>query len=465
LTGEHDAHVFLSPHFDDVVLSCGGLVASLVEHDRDVRVVTVFGEGASPPGTSAFAQHLHAKWAVSDVTAQRTQEDRSAMQALGVRQFETWEFVEAPYRVDQDGRPLYVTYTALAGEPAREDDELLDALGAMLDQYLTTARDAQIYVPLSLGGHVDHRLLYQLGLRLQASGHSVRFYEDWPYAEEYAPRRQPSQWVSQIANIDILVKVRAAQQYASQVHGLGGSVDALAQRLIQYGRTTGGSGQERYWSLLPSVDGTSMDRRSTPTLPLEPRRPRNLSVRPIARMVRAPDVRETLPVGIGLCIVWGAEAPAFRRVVEERGYHCLGLNPEEPSDGSKFRVPTLTGAASMVVVPDLQTMPVGISAIICEARRVLQPGGIIYLRASGLHVAGPFWLPRGMFDGGIRSTLVEHGFEDVRLSITLSGRREQPGRSTDPDNVMNGNSTTHVKRHTPQILYVARQGRDTAACI
>ncbi|MHA1223109.1 MAG: hypothetical protein ACTSP3_07610 [Candidatus Heimdallarchaeaceae archaeon] len=33
-------HIFLSPHFDDVVASCGGLIAKLIYEQEEVLVYT-----------------------------------------------------------------------------------------------------------------------------------------------------------------------------------------------------------------------------------------------------------------------------------------------------------------------------------------------------------------------------------------------------------------------------------------
>ncbi|MGZ8757831.1 MAG: PIG-L deacetylase family protein [Aeromicrobium sp.] len=44
-------HVFVSPHPDDVALSCGGLVASLRELGQNVTILTVYS-GADPSGTT-----------------------------------------------------------------------------------------------------------------------------------------------------------------------------------------------------------------------------------------------------------------------------------------------------------------------------------------------------------------------------------------------------------------------------
>src|SRR5499433_3118964 len=55
------AHVFFSPHLDDVVLSCGGAIHSLLTQEKAVRVITVFA-GDIDGKQSAFARHLQRKW-------------------------------------------------------------------------------------------------------------------------------------------------------------------------------------------------------------------------------------------------------------------------------------------------------------------------------------------------------------------------------------------------------------------
>ena len=47
--------VFLSPHYDDVVLSCGGTVALLVEQGEPPLVLTIFGGEVTDEVTTDFA--------------------------------------------------------------------------------------------------------------------------------------------------------------------------------------------------------------------------------------------------------------------------------------------------------------------------------------------------------------------------------------------------------------------------
>ena len=52
-------HVYLSPHLDDAVLSCGGMIHRQAQAGERVVVVTVCA-GDPPPGPlSDFARSLH----------------------------------------------------------------------------------------------------------------------------------------------------------------------------------------------------------------------------------------------------------------------------------------------------------------------------------------------------------------------------------------------------------------------
>ena len=79
--------IYLSPHLDDVVFSCGGAVARGVQAGQRVLVVTVCSK---PPlsGTrlSAFAEALHRKWGLrpEECVSARLKEDAAALDARPV---------------------------------------------------------------------------------------------------------------------------------------------------------------------------------------------------------------------------------------------------------------------------------------------------------------------------------------------------------------------------------------------
>jgi LmbE family N-acetylglucosaminyl deacetylase len=57
------AHVYLSPHLDDAVLSCGGLIHRQVRAGQPPLVITLFsGQPAADAHVSAFTQSQHTRW-------------------------------------------------------------------------------------------------------------------------------------------------------------------------------------------------------------------------------------------------------------------------------------------------------------------------------------------------------------------------------------------------------------------
>ncbi len=157
--------LLLSPHADDAVLSCGGL---LLEH-TDATVVTVFSGDAPQPRQGALAR-LAAPGA-------RRAEDAAAMSKLGC-DHQNLNLLDAIDRRDEDGLQLYGSMAALFAQVLPADSarcgEIQSALTPMLSNRI-------LLCPLAVGAHVDHQLCAHAGRRLAAEGHSVWFYEDAPY--------------------------------------------------------------------------------------------------------------------------------------------------------------------------------------------------------------------------------------------------------------------------------------------
>jgi LmbE family N-acetylglucosaminyl deacetylase len=169
-------HLFVSPHYDDVALSCGGLVARLASFGERVRVVTVFG-GAPPDELSPFAQFQHDRWGTGDAAVDRRRaEDARAMAILGAG-YAWLDFPDAIYRGD-----LYLSDEQLFGSVNPTDLPLAAAVVAAIVAEADAAE--QVYLPLAVGGHVDHRICRDAWHDLIGRGVGVRFYEDFPYAAD-----------------------------------------------------------------------------------------------------------------------------------------------------------------------------------------------------------------------------------------------------------------------------------------
>ena len=174
--------IYLSPHFDDVALSCGGLAWEQVRAGQVVEAWTVCA--GTPPVSeplSAFAQSLHERWQTGlEAVPIRLEEDEAAMRRLGVAT-RYWDLPDCIYRRLPDGSwlvngedDLWQPFNPLeSGVAARLRDWL--AAGLSPADHLVS--------PLTLGNHVDHSLVRAAAEQAAAQvGCSIWYYADYPYA-------------------------------------------------------------------------------------------------------------------------------------------------------------------------------------------------------------------------------------------------------------------------------------------
>lgn len=168
--------IFLSPHLDDVALSCAGLVWELAQAGEGVQVWTICA-GSPPAGElSPFASSLHRRWETGDdATRLRREEDLLACRRMQA-ECRHFSIPDCIYRRDSAGNFLYADEEALFGEFNPAEESLVSALSAELQQHLTG--DAQVVSPLTIGGHVDHQLTRRAAEALQVP---LWYYADYPY--------------------------------------------------------------------------------------------------------------------------------------------------------------------------------------------------------------------------------------------------------------------------------------------
>ena len=233
-------HVYLAPHLDDAVFSCGGLMARQTASDEGVTVVTVCA-GDTPVGElTAFAVELHRRWggAGSPIAARRA-EDRMACGRLGASAFHL-EVPDAVYRWSHS-EPLYPDEGAIFGSLHPADEELVAQLAALLEEKCPP--DARLYCPSVIGGHVDHRLTRMAAERL---GHSLWYYQDMPYAARGgvipADLALPTGITMTIplAEEEVQLWIDAMGEYRSQLSTFWGSEDGLYRDLTETLEQSGG---------------------------------------------------------------------------------------------------------------------------------------------------------------------------------------------------------------------------------
>jgi len=174
--------IYLSPHLDDVALSCGGLVWEQSEFGDRTQVWTICAGDPPEHSISSFAESLHSRWqADRQATAQRRLEDQLSCGIMGAetRHFNLPDCIYrlGPPGTHQEGLALYDSEESLWDLPHPAEANLIKNLGDELRAELP--EQAEIVCPLSLGGHVDHRITRQA---VESLGFRLWYYPDYPYA-------------------------------------------------------------------------------------------------------------------------------------------------------------------------------------------------------------------------------------------------------------------------------------------
>lgn len=243
------AALFLSPHLDDAVLSCGGTIHLLTQAGKPVLVVSITA-GDPPAGDlSPFAKNLHTRWRLaSDTVALRRAEDIEACMSLGA----DWLHLQIPdciYRRNiVNGIPLYDHDEALFG--AIDPNEM--NLVANISRQLGSLPSSElIYVPLAAGNHVDHQLT-RLAAENWLEPSSFLYYEEYPYAQAESKLvtalSDDGQWHAEVVHLEpanVEARIQAVACYRSQISTFFADLEDLSAQVNRYVGKVGG---ERYWT-------------------------------------------------------------------------------------------------------------------------------------------------------------------------------------------------------------------------
>jgi len=235
--------IFLSPHLDDVALSCGGLVWDLVNQGFTVEIWTVMAGIPHGEPYSDFAEMIHLDWGIlaKEAVKTRREEDKQACEVLGVK-LRHYDWLDGIYREDPiSGTPLITDNVELFSKAP--EDWLVEAIRKELEERIPV--NAKLIIPISLGAHIDHRTVVQAANRLQKK---LTYYADYPYVLtcKDPPGSHPTRWknISHHLNGAALNHwQKAILCYASQISSFWHDEDEARMALSNY--CAGGGG--RLW--------------------------------------------------------------------------------------------------------------------------------------------------------------------------------------------------------------------------
>lgn len=246
--------IYLSPHFDDAVLSCGGQIIRRSLAGEQNLIVTIMGGDPGDAPISDFARTLHDRWQLdTDIVRARKIEDKQACFTVGAT-FQHWPIMDCIYRLNQEnGSLLYTSEEAIFGEIHPHEMDLIDRLATRLTKLPSHNR---VIIPLSIGHHVDHQLT-RAAAELAFGSMNLTYYEDYPYSMNEAafsrliePIDDWKSLVTELSEQDLATKIKAIVCYRSQIGTLFGSISEMARQVKEYSQSVGG---ERFWSPDPGL--------------------------------------------------------------------------------------------------------------------------------------------------------------------------------------------------------------------
>lgn len=235
-------NVFVSPHFDDAVGSCGCQISSISSSGQGAEVLTVFA-GQHGCTVSGFAKWMIDNWHLKNGVTERIQENDNACRILGA-QVRNLSFPEALYRKDRLW--LYPDGRALFGTVHEKDLHLPEEIAEVIAEHYS--KNDVFYFPGAIGGHVDHIIVKRAGEILAAKGCKVWLYEDFSYSGQIQSSLPLRMERRLFAPGDIEKKIRAVQAYTSQLEMLFQTSDP-ADYFYKTNRTESGGISEVYYEI------------------------------------------------------------------------------------------------------------------------------------------------------------------------------------------------------------------------
>ncbi len=235
-------HLFLSPHLDDAVLSCGDYIVKLLQDGEKVKVVTIFTGYPVEGELSDAAKKFHEECGCGNEPIKyRCAEDAAAMNYIGC-EYSHLGLYECLYRKDDSGKNIYSDLEDIYHLDFDAERAYIQQTRNLLLQELENYD--YIYAPLGIGNHADHLLVHSIIEDIKKIKEmKVFYYQDFPYvinscinnitidsAHPYCKR------IFELSEKDILTKLAAIRLYNSQIKILFDSDEHMQSCVYEYSK-------------------------------------------------------------------------------------------------------------------------------------------------------------------------------------------------------------------------------------
>ncbi|MHB8134072.1 MAG: PIG-L family deacetylase [Anaerolineaceae bacterium] len=171
-------YIFISPHLDDAVLSCGGIIHFLVNKGHQVDIWTIFSGDPEDENYSDFAKNLHKRWKLENQNPSfaRRREDKNACHILGAK-FKHFPYQDCIYRKYENGMSIIQNEEDLFQKISGNQIVIIDKISNSLKKRIP--HNSMIVSPFGIGNHIDHQIVKSSIIKLQHP--YLWFYADFPY--------------------------------------------------------------------------------------------------------------------------------------------------------------------------------------------------------------------------------------------------------------------------------------------
>jgi len=235
--------IYLSPHLDDAILSCGAIIWDQVRRHDPVEIWTIFAGDPASSKFSPFAQEVHQRWQTgSQAPSVRRAEDQLACERIGAVPRHL-SYPDCIYRtIPGTAHPLIEKNEDLFQPLPISQQTLQDKIVHHIRTILPA--ESTLIIPLGIGNHIDHQIVRRVGEILDRSR---LYYADFPYSgghpEELQDRvpQNSSTFHFPINNLSLAAWQYAVEAYTSQISTFWPSLTEMYQKIETYAKSAQGN--------------------------------------------------------------------------------------------------------------------------------------------------------------------------------------------------------------------------------
>lgn len=179
ILNKYHKFVFISPHLDDAILSCGNLIYELKKRDKKIFIITVFTRASrieSPQAKKYLNQCLYTN--AQKIFKDREKEDLNVCNSLDIIPIHMG-FIDAAWR-HYNRKPVYHSNDRqYSGEISYKDKDMIKKITDKLKKIIDNNNKILLLSPLGIGNHIDHLIVNKIVGKIKID---KIFWEDFPYS-------------------------------------------------------------------------------------------------------------------------------------------------------------------------------------------------------------------------------------------------------------------------------------------